>query len=76
MDGYKPSPLQRAKCRRCYYWMPWDNSSNHHCCHYMYITGHRRGPDPCDKWEPKPTSPVKRKVKPALLRKDIWNDKN
>lgn len=58
--GYEPLMSQRRKCEICYYWQPWSHSGTIKCCHYLLLTGKRRGPDPCEKWTPK-TIPMRRR---------------
>ena len=63
---YEPTAEQLKKCRSCYYWQALTASGITKCCHYLYITGQRRGPDPCDKWEPKTVVNMRRVVRPTV----------
>ena len=74
--GYEPTIKQVLRCQQCKWWLSLSNTDTGYACLYLYYNGKRRGPDPCDKWEPRNATKSKRKVKPTLVRKDSRNDKN
>lgn len=76
---YEPPAAQVKKRKSCYYWQKLTPSGMIYCCHYLYLTDQRRGPDPCDKYEPKLV--VNRRkvyptVTPARTKKEGANDKS